>query len=194
MQGPLPPGQATLAAGRGQAAPRRRQHRRRHGHPAALDLPRPGAHHRDLHPAPVRRRPLPGRARSTARARAYTPLLDAAAAKARPTCAPPTTCCPTWSSPCAARASRSTSPAASTRPRAGGCAPPSPIVPDAPVSKFVARMYGGRRGILENGDNLCASPQVVAARFLAHSNRGWLSRPELRASCKRGKRQGKGGK
>jgi hypothetical protein len=67
-------------------------------------------------------------------------------------------------------------------------------VPDAPVSKFVARMYGGRRGILENGANLCAAPQVVATRFLAHSNRGWLSRPELRASCKPGKRQRKGGK
>ena len=31
-------------------------------------------------------------------------------------------------------------------------------VPDAPVTKFVARMFGGQRGILENGDNLCASP------------------------------------
>jgi hypothetical protein len=69
-----------------------------------------------------------------------------------------------------------------------------PIVPDAPVTKFVATMYGGRRGILENGDNLCTSPQVVSTRFLAHSNRGWLSRPELRASCKRGKRPPKGGK
>jgi hypothetical protein len=57
-------------------------------------------------------------------------------------------------------------------------------VPDAPVTKFVVRMFGGRRGILENGDNLCAAPQVVATRFLAHSNRGWLSRPRLRASCR----------
>jgi hypothetical protein len=58
-------------------------------------------------------------------------------------------------------------------------------VPDAPVSKFVATMWGGGRGILENGDNLCAAPQLVDARFLGHSNRGWLSRPQLRASCKR---------
>jgi len=61
-------------------------------------------------------------------------------------------------------------------------------VPDAPVSKFVVRMFGGRRGILENGDNLCAAPQPVSARFLAHSNRGWVTRPELRASCKKRKR------
>jgi hypothetical protein len=66
-------------------------------------------------------------------------------------------------------------------------------VPDAPVTKFVARMFGGRRGILENGDNLCAAPQPVRTRFLAHSNRGWVSHPELTASCKRGKRQHKGG-
>ena len=58
-------------------------------------------------------------------------------------------------------------------------------VPDAPVSKFVVRMFGGRRGILENGGNLCAAPQPVRARFLGHSNAGWMSRPGLRASCKR---------
>jgi hypothetical protein len=62
------------------------------------------------------------------------------------------------------------------------------IVPDAPVTKFVARLFGGRRGILENGGNLCAGPQPVHARFLAHSNAGWVTRPELRASCKRRRR------
>lgn len=69
-----------------------------------------------------------------------------------------------------------------------------PTVPDAPVSKFVVTMYGGKRGILENGANLCAAPQVVTARLLGHSARGWLSRPHLRASCRQGKRQQKGGK
>ena len=67
-------------------------------------------------------------------------------------------------------------------------------VPDAPVTKFVATMFGGRRGILENGANLCAAPQVVASRFLAHSNRGWLGRPQLRASCKKGKHRSKKGR
>jgi hypothetical protein len=67
-------------------------------------------------------------------------------------------------------------------------------VPDAPVTKFVAQMFGGRRGILENGDNLCASPQVVVARFLGHANRGWVSHPRLGASCNPKKRNHKGGK
>jgi hypothetical protein len=66
-------------------------------------------------------------------------------------------------------------------------------VPDAPVTKFVARMFGGRRGILENGGNLCAGTHLVNTRFLAHSNRGWVSRPQLRASCKNSKRRNKGG-
>jgi hypothetical protein len=67
-------------------------------------------------------------------------------------------------------------------------------VPDAPVTKFVATMFGGRRGILENGDNLCASPQAVTARFLAHSNRGLVAHPDLRAACGRGKPKPKKGK
>ena len=61
-------------------------------------------------------------------------------------------------------------------------------VPDAPVSEFVATMYGGRRGILENGDNLCAARGAVVTRLLAHSNRGWVTRPKLRASCRGGRR------
>jgi hypothetical protein len=68
-------------------------------------------------------------------------------------------------------------------------------VPDAPVSKFVARMYGGHLGVLENGENLCAPVQSATARFLGHANRGWIARPPLRASCggRHRHRQSKGG-
>jgi hypothetical protein len=66
-------------------------------------------------------------------------------------------------------------------------------VPDAPVSKFVVKMFGGRRGILENGANLCGGSQPVTARFLSHSNAGWVTRPSLRATC-RGRHSHKGGK
>ncbi len=41
-------------------APRRCQHRRRPGHPAALRHPRPGPHRHDLHQSAVRRQRLPG--------------------------------------------------------------------------------------------------------------------------------------
>jgi hypothetical protein len=65
----------------------------------------------------------------------------------------------------------------------GGLRATFDTVPDAPVSKFVVRMYGGRRGILENSADLCASPQLARARFLGQSNRGWALRPLLKASC-----------
>ncbi len=68
-------------------------------------------------------------------------------------------------------------------------------VPDAPVSRFVARMYGGRLGVLENGENLCAPVRAATARFLGHANRGWIARPLLQASCggRHRNRQSKGG-
>jgi hypothetical protein len=56
-------------------------------------------------------------------------------------------------------------------------------LPDAPVSRFVLHMSGGRRGILENAANLCSGSQRVRSRLLGHSNRGWVTRPDLRARC-----------
>ena len=66
-------------------------------------------------------------------------------------------------------------------------------VPDAPVSKFVVRMYGGRNGVLENGDNLCAVRPQVAVRFRGQSNLGWVGRAPLGASCPHRHRQHRGG-
>jgi hypothetical protein len=58
-------------------------------------------------------------------------------------------------------------------------------LPDAPVSKFVVNMYGGKRGILENSANLCSAPPLGRARLIGHSNRGWAFRPRLQSSCRR---------
>ena len=64
-----------------------------------------------------------------------------------------TTRCPTWSSPCAARASRSTR-------RPHRLLPWRPArhskVPDAPVTKFMLTLPGGKRGLLVNSEDLCA--------------------------------------
>jgi hypothetical protein len=56
-------------------------------------------------------------------------------------------------------------------------------LPDAPVSRFVAHIYGGKRGILETAEDLCHSPAAGRARFLGHANRGWILTPPLRADC-----------
>jgi hypothetical protein len=58
-------------------------------------------------------------------------------------------------------------------------------VPDAPVSKFVVVMNGGRRGVLVNAANLCAERQQATARFIGHNNRGALWHPPIKARCAR---------
>jgi hypothetical protein len=65
----------------------------------------------------------------------------------------------------------------------GGLRGTFPTIPDAPVTKFVATFFSGKRGILENSADLCAGSQLGRARFLGHANRGWVSKPRLQAKC-----------
>jgi hypothetical protein len=75
----------------------------------------------------------------------------------------------------------------------GGIRGTFPVLPDAPVTKFVLRMEGGRQGVIVNAAELCAGKQVARARFLGHANRGWRLRPALQARCKeRKERRDKG--
>jgi hypothetical protein len=71
-------------------------------------------------------------------------------------------------------------------------------IPDAPATKFVLRMRGGKRGILVNAaKDVCAAPPFADARFRGHNNLGWVFRPGVTAKCggkkKRGGRHGKRG-
>lgn len=61
------------------------------------------------------------------------------------------------------------------------------VVPDAPVSKFVLSMEGGRKGLLINSTSLCVGTHRATAKLTAHSGRKLTLRPKLKASC-----QGKG--
>jgi hypothetical protein len=62
-------------------------------------------------------------------------------------------------------------------------------VPDAPVSKFVLRMAGGKKGLLENSEDLCHKPQRAVARFTAHNARLETFKAKIANSCKsKGKR------
>jgi hypothetical protein len=59
-------------------------------------------------------------------------------------------------------------------------------IPDAPVTKFVLRMRGGKRGILVvSAKNFCAKEHAATARFLGHSNRGWVFHPPVKGKCKK---------
>jgi hypothetical protein len=67
----------------------------------------------------------------------------------------------------------------------GGIRGTFPTIPDAPVSKFVLRLRGGKRGILVAAANLCAAPQRATARLVGQNNLGRLGHPALKVPCAR---------
>ena len=54
--------------------------------------------------------------------------------------------------------------------------------PDAPVSKFVLTMQGGKKGLVINSTNLCAQKRRATARLTAHSNRRDNTHPVVHAT------------
>ncbi|HEX3174307.1 MAG TPA: hypothetical protein VHQ43_08840, partial [Solirubrobacterales bacterium] len=64
--------------------------------------------------------------------------------------------------------------------------------PDAPLSKAVVNMQGGRKGLIVNSTDLCAAKHRADANFTAQSGKGHEASPEVRAKgCgKKGKRGG----
>jgi hypothetical protein len=71
----------------------------------------------------------------------------------------------------------------------GGIRGTFPVIPDAPVTKFVLKMNGGKRGVLVNAENLCKASQLATARLLGQANRGWRLHPELKAQCGKSKKK-----
>lgn len=69
----------------------------------------------------------------------------------------------------------------------GGLRGTFPTIPDAPVTKFVLKMNGGKRGLIVNAENICAKPQLATARFLGQANHGWRFHPPVKAECKKKK-------
>ncbi len=63
-------------------------------------------------------------------------------------------------------------------------------LPDAPVTKFVLTLPGGKLGLVQNGESLCARTQRANARFVAQSNETAVGHPKLIVKCKK-KKKGK---
>jgi hypothetical protein len=60
------------------------------------------------------------------------------------------------------------------------------MVPDAPVSKFVLNMKGGKKGLLVNSRDICATKNKATTKMIAHNGKVQLSKPALRSSrCKK---------
>jgi hypothetical protein len=62
-------------------------------------------------------------------------------------------------------------------------------VPDAPVSKFVLELKGGKKfGLLENSENICRKPQHAAAKFVAQNGKPLYLKPTITNDCGKGKK------
>ncbi len=57
-------------------------------------------------------------------------------------------------------------------------------LPDAPVTKFVLTLAGGKHGLLQNGEDLCRQKRRANARFVAQSNETFVAHPKLKAKCR----------
>ncbi|HEX5928114.1 MAG TPA: hypothetical protein VFY48_01850 [Solirubrobacterales bacterium] len=66
--------------------------------------------------------------------------------------------------------------------------------PDAPLTKVVVRMQGGRKGLIVNSRNLCARRIRADAEFTGHNGKVHGSRPTVKASCGKGHRPGRHGR
>jgi hypothetical protein len=64
--------------------------------------------------------------------------------------------------------------------------------PDAPVSRFVLELKGGKEGLLVNSGNLCKVPNRAIVKFTAHNGRSYDTTPAVANDCgkKKGKRRG----
>jgi hypothetical protein len=73
----------------------------------------------------------------------------------------------------------------------GGIRTTFDVVPDAPVSKFILTMQGGKKGLLVNSRNICGRKYHSSVELTAQNGKEISLEPRMRAACKK---QSKGGK
>jgi len=56
--------------------------------------------------------------------------------------------------------------------------------PDAPVTKFVLNMQGGKKGLIVNSRNLCVRKSRATVAFTGHNGKPYKFNPVVRADCK----------
>lgn len=62
-------------------------------------------------------------------------------------------------------------------------------LPDAPASKFILTLFGGKRGLLVNSANVCQIHAVASVRFLGQNNAGYAPGVPLAGQCKGSKKK-----
>jgi hypothetical protein len=87
--------------------------------------------------------------------------------------------------------------------KGGGIRNTFEAVPDAPVSKFVLEMKGGKKGLLVNSEDICRKPQRATVALAAQNGKVSDTTPLIKNSCggkakkkgaKKGSHSKKGGK
>ena len=58
-------------------------------------------------------------------------------------------------------------------------------VPDVPVSEFTLSLEGGKKGLLENSENLCRRPQHATAEFTGQNGKIHNIKPLVQNGCKK---------
>jgi hypothetical protein len=56
-------------------------------------------------------------------------------------------------------------------------------IPDAPVTRFTMKLYGGKRGLLVNSRNLCERERRASLRFVAQNGRVRNLNPVIGTPC-----------
>jgi hypothetical protein len=64
-------------------------------------------------------------------------------------------------------------------------------VPDAPVTKFVLEMQGGKKGLIENSTDICKSANKATVKMTGQNGKVHDFEPVLKTSCKGKARKGK---
>lgn len=74
----------------------------------------------------------------------------------------------------------------------GGMRASFEALPDAPASKFVLTLFGGKRGLLVNTANVCTAkaPALASVRMVGQNNVGYAPQVPLQNECKRQKGKG----
>jgi hypothetical protein len=70
----------------------------------------------------------------------------------------------------------------------GGIRATFPFVPDAPISRVVVEMQGGKKGLIQNSRNLCRNTNRAEVQLDGHNGKVRDFNPVLRPDCKRGRK------
>ena len=60
--------------------------------------------------------------------------------------------------------------------------------PDAPVTKLIVQMQGGKKGLIVNSRNLCKSKNRAKVSMVGQNGRRYDTRPVVKADCGKKKR------